>query len=38
MVDIPDPATTNWVPIWNPLTEGPVGPAGPTGPTVQKVQ
>jgi len=30
---IPDPATTNWVPIWNPLTEGPVGPAGPTGPT-----
>jgi hypothetical protein len=30
---IPDPSTTNWVPIWNPLTEGPVGPAGPTGPT-----
>lgn len=36
MVDIPDPATTYWVPIWNPLTQGPVGndgPPGPTGPT-----
>lgn len=30
---IPDPATTEWVPIWNPLTQGPVGPPGPTGPT-----
>jgi len=33
---IPDPATTYWVPIWNPLTQGPVGndgPPGPTGPT-----
>jgi hypothetical protein len=30
---IPDPNTTDWVPIWNPLTEGPVGPPGPTGPT-----
>ena len=30
---IPDPATTNWVPVWNPLSQGPVGPAGPTGPT-----
>jgi hypothetical protein len=29
---IPDPNTTNWVPIWNPLTQGPVGPPGPTGP------
>src|SRR5262245_17813402 len=27
----PDPATTEWVPIWNPLTQGPVGPAGPQG-------
>jgi hypothetical protein len=33
MVDIPDPATTNWVPIWNPLTQGPVGNDGPPGPT-----
>jgi len=30
---IPDPATTNWVPIWNPVSEGPIGPVGPTGPT-----
>lgn len=30
---IPDPATTEWVPIWNPLTQGPVGPPGPAGPT-----
>jgi hypothetical protein len=30
---IPDPATTEWVPIWHPTSEGPVGPAGPTGPT-----
>lgn len=29
---IPDPATTEWVPIWNPLTQGPQGPVGPTGP------
>jgi len=28
----PDPATTEWVPIWNPMTQGPVGPAGPEGP------
>lgn len=32
-VTIPDPATTNWVPIWNPLTQGPVGPTGPAGST-----
>lgn len=32
MADIPDPATTNWVPIWNPLTQGPVGNDGPPGP------
>jgi hypothetical protein len=35
---IPDPATTEWVPIWNPVGQGPkgdtgaTGPAGPTGP------
>jgi Collagen triple helix repeat (20 copies) len=28
---IPDPATTEWVPIWNPITQGPVGPEGPAG-------
>lgn len=28
----PDPATTEWVPIWNPVSQGPVGPAGPVGP------
>jgi len=28
----PDPAVTEWVPIWNPMTQGPVGPAGPEGP------
>jgi hypothetical protein len=28
----PDPATTEWVPIWNVKTEGPVGPQGPEGP------
>jgi hypothetical protein len=28
----PDPATTEWVPIWNNKTEGPVGPTGPEGP------
>jgi hypothetical protein len=32
-MDIPDPATTEWVPIWNPLTQGPVGPQGPQGET-----
>ncbi len=29
----PDPATTEWVPIWNPMSAGPIGPQGPTGPT-----
>lgn len=29
---IPDPNTTNWVPIWNPVSVGPTGPTGPTGP------
>jgi Collagen triple helix repeat (20 copies) len=29
----PDPATTEWVPIWSPMSQGPVGPTGPTGPT-----
>jgi hypothetical protein len=29
---IPDPATTEWVPIWNPTSQGPVGPLGPVGP------
>lgn len=28
----PDPATTKWVPMWNPIGEGPVGPKGDTGP------
>ncbi len=28
----PDPATVEWVPIWNPMSEGPTGPQGPTGP------
>lgn len=28
----PDPATTEWVPIWNAQSNGPVGPAGPVGP------
>lgn len=28
----PDPATTEWVPIWNPTSEGPIGPEGPAGP------
>jgi hypothetical protein len=32
MAEIPDPATTYWVPIWNPLTQGPVGNDGPPGP------
>jgi len=32
MVGPPDPATTEWVPIWNPISEGPVGPIGPQGP------
>lgn len=30
---IPDPATTEWVPIWNPTSQGPVGPQGPIGNT-----
>lgn len=30
---LPDPATTNWVPIWSPVSVGPVGPIGPMGPT-----
>src|SRR5580765_6316655 len=29
----PDPATTEWVPIWSPMSTGPAGPTGPTGPT-----
>jgi hypothetical protein len=29
--EIPNPATTKWVPIWNPISEGPVGPQGPQG-------
>jgi hypothetical protein len=29
----PDPATTEWVPIWNPMSTGPAGPTGPQGPT-----
>ena len=32
MADSPNPATTEWVPIWNSKTEGPVGPPGPEGP------
>lgn len=28
----PDPASTNWVPIWMPMSEGPVGPQGDPGP------
>ena len=31
MPTIPDPATTEWVPIWNPQSAGPAGPAGPPG-------
>ena len=31
MADIPDPVTTEWVPIWNPTSVGPVGPQGPQG-------
>ena len=31
-MSIPDPATTEWVPIWNPTSQGPVGPQGPQGP------
>lgn len=30
-MSIPDPSTTEWVPIWNPTSQGPVGPAGPAG-------
>lgn len=29
---IPDPATTDWVPVWNPQSAGPIGPPGPPGP------
>ena len=29
---IPDPATTEWVPIWNPQSQGAGGPPGPQGP------
>lgn len=29
----PNPATTEWVPIWNPVSTGPAGPTGPEGPT-----
>jgi len=28
----PNPATNEWVPIWNPVATGPVGPPGPSGP------
>jgi hypothetical protein len=28
----PDPATTEWVPVWTPMNVGPVGPVGPEGP------
>lgn len=28
----PDPATNEWVPVWNPTAIGPVGPMGPQGP------
>jgi len=31
-VAIPDPNTTDWVPVWNPQNAGPQGPIGPTGP------
>lgn len=35
----PDPATTEWVPIWNPTSQGPVGPEGPQGePGPQGIQ
>lgn len=33
---IPNPATTEWVPIWNPTSQGPVGPQGPQG--IQGIQ
>jgi hypothetical protein len=29
----PNPATTEWVPIWNLMSNGPAGPTGPPGPT-----
>jgi hypothetical protein len=29
---IPDPAQTEWVPIWSPMNTGPIGPQGPMGP------
>jgi hypothetical protein len=28
----PNPATTEWVPIWSPMNAGPTGPQGPQGP------
>lgn len=28
---IPDPATTEWVPLWSPAVAGPQGPQGPPG-------
>ena len=28
----PDPAITEWVPLWNPTFVGPQGPPGPPGP------
>lgn len=31
MATPPDPATTEWVPVWHTLTEGPIGPQGPQG-------
>jgi hypothetical protein len=27
----PDPATTEWVPVWTPNNVGPIGPQGPQG-------
>jgi hypothetical protein len=27
----PDPATTEWVPVWNPVGAGPIGPQGEQG-------
>jgi hypothetical protein len=35
----PDPATTEWVPIWNPVGAGPTGATGPQGPQgIQGIQ
>lgn len=30
-IPIPDPATTEWVPIWHPVGTGPIGPQGIQG-------